>query len=488
MKRPNILSSIFMFLFFASLSFGQQLKPLAYEVQKEHQQKTPFLSIDDLLSVQQNSALKTSVEKEVRDAQLFNYNTTLASEIINNRYQALTFDIELDNELKTIEVVLVKQSFHDYVVSSSSGTTPEMSANRGIHYRGIVLGDENSSLVALSIFKNELIGVISTNDKGDYNIGKLNNHAEHVLYNEEKLESNPTFECLSDLNTIETPTITSGNFTKSNNPEDYCINVYFEVDNEIFISEGSSIPNTEAFVTGLFNQTAAIYQNESITVQISEIFVWDTPDSYDNTDVVNALIQFTNDNPTFNGDLAQLLEFGTHGGSGIAFNIGGLCGNPTALPYAATSLIPDFEIVPLYSRQVKVLTHEMGHNLNSRHTHACVWNGNNTTYDDYGNYFNNGVFDPNSEGATCVDQANPKLNEVPTIMSYFDSREFGTFPMSNGFGDQPGDVVRAKVLSSNCLSLCIPPNCNTVISSFPYNESFETDLGDWEQSTGDDFD
>ena len=37
--------------------------------------------------------------------------------------------------------------------------------------------------------------------------------------------------------------------------------------------------------------------------------------------------------------------------------------------------------VPTYSWNVMVITHEMGHLMGSNHTHACVWNGNNTAID-----------------------------------------------------------------------------------------------------------
>ena len=44
-------------------------------------------------------------------------------------------------------------------------------------------------------------------------------------------------------------------------------------------------------------------------------------------------------------------------------------------------LDPTYANVPTYSWTVMVFTHEMGHLMGSRHTHACVWNGNNTQID-----------------------------------------------------------------------------------------------------------
>lgn len=40
--------------------------------------------------------------------------------------------------------------------------------------------------------------------------------------------------------------------------------------------------------------------------------------------------------------------------------------------------------MPVYSFSVTVVTHEEGHVMGSRHTHACVWNGNNTAIDGCG--------------------------------------------------------------------------------------------------------
>ena len=73
---------IFTFLF-STVSFGQKIKPLALEVQNQHTNKTIFTNIDHLLSIKQDNQLLAIIEKEVRDAQIFNYDQSLAMQIIN---------------------------------------------------------------------------------------------------------------------------------------------------------------------------------------------------------------------------------------------------------------------------------------------------------------------------------------------------------------------------------------------------------------------
>ncbi|MFK7784821.1 MAG: M12 family metallo-peptidase [Crocinitomicaceae bacterium] len=483
MKTNKTTLSLIMLLLVASVSFGQNLKPLAREVQKAHQQRTSFTKIDDLLTTHHDNNLSELVSKDVRDAQLFNYDKSIADQIITEHYQALTFDITIENHLKTIEVVAVNETFNNYTLSTSSGIIPELDS-RGVHYRGIVIGEENSSIVAISIFKDELIGLISIQNKGNFNLGKLSSHNYHVLYNDSNLEQVMPFSCLSDeLKSHDTSS--SINFqAKNNSPDDFCINVYLELDYGIYQNRGNSITNSEIFATGLFNQTAAIYQNEIVSLQISEIFVWDIPDSYNIDTTLVALEQFRDDRPNFNGDLAHLIQYKSGGGGGIAY-VDQLCG---IAPYGVNVLDTDYSILPTYSREVSVLTHEIGHNLGSRHTHACAWNGNNTTIDDYGNVFPSGSPIPDADGELCVDLNNPKLNIVPTLMSYYDVYHATSYSLSNGLGTQPGDLIRSEILSATCISLCNPFDCATTISSFPYSESFESSFGDWEQDTGDDFD
>jgi hypothetical protein len=112
-----------------------------------------------------------------------------------------------------------------------------------------------------------------------------------------------------------------------------------------------------------------------------------------------------------------------------------------------------FEEVPGFSDMVAFLTHEIGHVCGSQHTHACVWNDNNTQIDDCGNVNPFGNF---VEGAACFDPQNPILPPgLGTIMSYCG------MDLAQGFGPQPGQRIRdhvdaATCLGSDCLHSCSP--------------------------------
>ena len=157
-------------------------------------------------------------------------------------------------------------------------------------------------------------------------------------------------------------------------------------------------------------------QMKSISIEISETMVWNTPDNYTNSGSDVDLDIFIDNNPNFNGDLASLLSLGggEEGLGGLAY-VDVLCSQNWAYSYCG--IIGGFNNVPSYSWDVEVCAHEWGHNFGSRHTHACVWNGNNTQIDDCGNKYayDNGE---TPEGNACFNPNNPILPDDGTIMSY----------------------------------------------------------------------
>ncbi|MBL0102917.1 MAG: fibronectin type III domain-containing protein [Bacteroidetes bacterium] len=88
----------------------------------------------------------------------------------------------------------------------------------------------------------------------------------------------------------------------------------------------------------------------------------------------------------------------------------------------------------------------MGHLIGSRHTHACVWNGNSTAIDGCAGYV---------EGS-CALPGNPSSGG--TIMSYCHLTSVG-MNLSLGFGPQPGNVIRNTVLNATCLHNCGYSSC-----------------------------
>ncbi|MFK7748720.1 MAG: zinc-dependent metalloprotease [Kordia sp.] len=427
--------------------FAQTLKPVATEVVNAKAKNVTFTDVSSLIQIQQNDGQLKGL-KDATEVSLFTYNKDFFQKsLANQEASAITMIVPLQRDFSvTVDLVEVSASFYDYVVTTNSGKA-NTTNNTAKHYRGIVRGNETNSLVAISILESQMMGTVSIEGRGAYNIGKLKNKDTHIIFKSDNVESE-SFAC----DEVETGTgedalpYTNGQIQTSNPADsmDKCVDIYFEVDFDIYEHFGSNIADVEDFVIALFNQTATIYQNESINVQISEIFVWDTQDPY-TSNIINT---FRTTRTTFNGDLAHLLTFRSSSAGGSAY-VNVLCNDNFA--YGQTSLFPSIETYPTYSRQVKVVTHEIGHNLGSRHTHDCVWNGNSTQIDDYGNEFSNGT--PVSNPPACYSSPG-MVNVTPTIMSYYDSFNHGTFPMSNGFGMQPGNVVRNGVANADCLDDC----------------------------------
>jgi hypothetical protein len=395
---------------------------------------------------------------------------------------------EGEYNLRLVKVDVVKPGVE--VRTSSLGN---IQVDFGTHYRGVIENHTNS-LVAISVFENEVMGFFSSDEiNGNYVIGKIQEagNAQHIAYRENDLKSPESLDCFTEDDGEQydpaqllprPPTEDVGD----------CVNVYVEVDFNYYQNYGSSVTTTTNNITGMFNQSITIYANENINMEVSDIFIWTSTSPYSGS-ASTMRTQFQNQTSSINGDLGHLISYSTGGGGGIAAGFSGICPSNVDQSLCVTQTNGQYATVPTYSRQVKVVTHEMGHLLGSRHTHACVWNGNNTSYDDYGNTNppSGGSAVAGAEGGACFVSPG-KITVTPTIMSYYDSRGWGSFSMGNGFGDQPGNVIRNSVANGNCLAPCGsggggPAACTSTISSFPYSNDFESALG-WTQDGGDDFD
>ncbi|HOY29039.1 MAG TPA: M12 family metallo-peptidase, partial [Flavobacteriales bacterium] len=248
----------------------------------------------------------------------------------------------------------------------------------GVHYRGMIRGIPGS-WAAISIYADEVMGLL--NDGQDQIVvGRFERDVKgaHVIYRDRHLRGTPDFTCATedregiyDRHELE---ITGGDRTIR------CVRYYWEVNHNVFLDKGD-IANTTNYVTGLFNQSALLFDNDGIDVTLSELFIWDVPSPYTGPGSGAFLDQFGVTRTSFNGDMAHLISYG--GGGGVAW-LNTLCNSQTRLRMAFSGINSTYANVPTYSWSTMVVTHEAGHNLGSRHTHACSWNGNGTNIDGCG--------------------------------------------------------------------------------------------------------
>ena len=213
------------------------------------------------------------MQKSLSTGQLLQLNNTALQQIYNANRESLDLIIPT-GPAQSMRLRLVQQELltDDFQVSTSADNrkTPIIP---GRYYVGIVAGDE-TSIAAISIFNNDIIGVIETAQHGTMELGKLENDPQNrfALFKTADLKSRPDFECGTDQ--IEQPR-SIFNEQDSDTPKSNlkCVRIYFECEYDMFLANGSSVQNTFNYMTGVYNVVKTLYDNAQIRTTISEIFV-----------------------------------------------------------------------------------------------------------------------------------------------------------------------------------------------------------------------
>lgn len=429
-------------LFAPSLLFAQENR-MNELVQHAHQtlgqavHSAPF-------SLSSSIAAKGQISQLVPDATLLELSPVETQKLWQQRPQYTIVSLPVEGGAQPLELELVLQTplATDFKVTTNASNGQAVPYQPGAYYRGIIKGQPNT-MVALSAFSDEIIAVASTPDKGNFVLGRLEkpgNKTEYILYSDKNLDMPQQPGCAAQEPLGYTEKMRSYlEESSAKTTADKCVRVFLECDYALNQNKGG-VAGATNFITAVFNNVATLYANEQITTIVSEVFVWTSADGYPTTSSNSALNAFKATRTTFNGDLAHLAALGGANVGGIAW-VDVLCNS--SYRYAYSNIYSSYSTVPTYSWTVYVMTHEMGHNLGSPHTQSCSWTG--------------GALDNcyTTEGG-CA--AGPAPTNGGTIMSYCHLTSYG-INFNNGFGTQPGNLIRNRVNAATCLTACSGGGC-----------------------------
>jgi hypothetical protein len=397
------------------------------------------------------NTINSDVNKVVDGATLATIKFEKINEIVTNQYETIELEIPYQNQNILVLLYKVNPLLEGFHVDTNKDKN--ISYQKGVYYRGIIKGETNS-VSAFNFFNGEFNGIISNSAIGNIVVGKLNkvnNQSDYIVYSDAKMKVLNDFDCHVQDDNI--PVRKNGNTNSVSSLR--CVSFYFEVDNNLFVQNGSNTTTTANWMTSVFNNVQTLFNNDGISVGLKSIYIWTDPDPYEGIGTSSGayLNAFNQNTPVFDGDVGQLVGIDPGGLGGVAVTIDGLCSETN---YSYSDVNFNYSTVPTYSWTIQVITHEFGHLLGSRHTHSCVWNGNNTSIDGCGTQAGF------AEGSCSIGPI-PSPADKGTIMSYCHLISGVGISLSNGFGPQPAQAILNDVNSGTCLSFdCINSCPNTV--------------------------
>lgn len=365
-------------------------------------------------------------------------------QLIAENPRNIKLPVSLNGKEYVLKMTRMNILANDFKITVSDSDVPYTDNSKSVYYRGIVEG-VSGSLATLSVFENDVMGVFSTPEEGNFVLGKIGDFSsnEYVLYNDQELKIKNDFRCkANDEDFVPRHNVNSSS-SRENQDTRTCraITMYYEANYKLYQSKQSSVTNVSNFIKGMFNSISTIYFNEYVNVKLDQIYVWTTPDSYSTTDAGDALDRFRSlRGSSMRGRLGQLLSSGAVGLGGLAW-LDVLCSNSRALSFVGIGNA--FSNFPTYSWNIEAMSHETGHNIASPHTHNCwAWTGG--PIDGCGPAASSEYKEGN-----CT---NGPLPNKGTVMSYCHLVQSVGINLSLGFGEQPGNLIRAAFTNASCVT------------------------------------
>lgn len=441
--RPTTLLPTGLLCFLSTAGFAADLRPIAAEVQRLRESGAVPATVHALHAVP--APADAPFRRVVAEAVLADAEPEALTALLHDRPAFIRFDVPLAGGTLPLLLYRVDPFAEGFTVRTDAGVRNGYIP--GAYYRGI-LEDDPTSIAAFSFFRDQVIGMVSSSTWGNVTVQRMlgRSAAHHIVYSDRDLLVPHALSC----GTADVPPPVGSHLPSGTERTTNCVRLYYELAYDVHQLNGSDVTQSTNWITAAHNNVATLFANDGIQVSLSEVFVWTEPEAFTHQGDQFDVDRFAEYRSAFNGDVANFIS--SQFGSGFARGVGGLC----AAGAYETSPVLVFEEVPGYSAMVTTITHEIGHVCGSHHTHACVWNGNNTQIDDCGHNDPFGYL----ENMACYDSLNPILPVGHgTIMSYCG------IDLTLGFGPQPAERMQQRIDSAPCLGTDCIHSCSPSIDS-----------------------
>jgi hypothetical protein len=446
--KLNHLRSIpvFLLVFFAIIgtSVAQSFTPL----------KAYYQNLEGLLVQNKNEfgAVLKPVEftnggdqAHVNEASYYQLDARELDHILVSRPKFFTQDMVIDGTTVKLGLEEVSVFAPNHVFVTNTGDIIEIDRSQVATYRGYIVGNV-ASWATLTIADGKATYMIA-NNKGNYEIHPQTDQT-YVGYYSKNLVNPPTgLDNTEDMPYKPLRLDMSGGERTGN-----CVQIYIQTDFSVFQALGSGVAG---WISAQMNNVTAVYAISDVQLYAAPVTtIWTSADPYQSiTNIGGVRDAFINQvGGSQAGKIAHLLSLRNLGG-GIANGIGGMCAvwNQTPGPQCvSTNLSSSTTAFPSYSYNTYLISHEIGHVMGMRHTHACVWNNNLTQIDDCGN-----VVAANAgntpEGLSCFVPSAPIIPPTGgTIMSNCDQLPSSSINLNLGFGAIVGAELRQNYIFAPC--------------------------------------
>jgi hypothetical protein len=153
------------------------------------------------------------------------------------------------------------------------------------------------------------------------------------------------------------------------------VKVSVESDYETFIAFNKNKEQATFYLLSLFAAVSQVYERElKIKLMLSYIRIWETPDDPYSSNITSSgqldgefMIYWLNNMQYVDRNIAHFHTKRITGITNPGLSGPGLLCSKNSYSFSQN---PDIEVTPT---AIYIVAHEIGHNFNSPHTHACVW-------------------------------------------------------------------------------------------------------------------